>query len=116
MDNVNSGFAFQGFAADDTLINTGRISGGADFGIGDDTFDGRDGITVGVVNGGAGDDTLLGGNSNETFIGGAGGDVISGGGGFDYVSFAGSSGVTLSLADPSLNIGDAVRRPVCGID
>ncbi len=116
LDNVGSGFAFQGFAADDTLINTGRLSGGADFGSGDDTFDGRDGITVGVINGGAGEDTLLGGNSNETFIGGAGGDVISGGGGFDYVSFAGGSGVTLSLTDPSLNIGDALGDQYDGIE
>jgi serralysin len=107
--------AFNFGNANDTVVNTGLIGGGL-LGAGNDLFDGREGITEGLIRGDAGDDTLLGGNSNETFSGGSGADFISGGGGFDFVSFTLSNALRVSLSDPSQNTGDARGDEYEGIE
>ncbi|WP_426955003.1 calcium-binding protein [Muricoccus radiodurans] len=71
----------------------------------------------GVLNGGAGDDTLIGGSgSPETLIGGAGADRFVSGDGLDSVSYAGAGdGVVVDLTDPTRNTGDAAGDTYEGI-
>lgn len=59
--------------------------------------------------GGAGNDSLRGRAGNDTLIGGAGADVLAGAAGYDIASYATSlyQGVTVDLADPTQNTGDA---------
>jgi Ca2+-binding RTX toxin-like protein len=88
----------------DSSVNTGDAFG--------DTYSSIENLT-----GGSFDDTLIGdvnsnalngGAGNDTLIGGAGADTLIGGAGIDTASYAGAvSGVTASLADSSLNSGDA---------
>jgi Ca2+-binding RTX toxin-like protein len=64
-----------------------------------------------------GQDTLLGGDGNDTLDGGAGADRLVGGAGVDLASYASSAvGITASLANPSLNTGDAAGDTYDGIE
>jgi Ca2+-binding RTX toxin-like protein len=61
-----------------------------------------------VLEGDAGANKLVGGAGDDVLIGGAGADQLIGGAGSDTASYAGAlSGLTVSLADPTLNTGDA---------
>ncbi len=51
----------------DALINTGTISGRSILGRGNDTYDGRGGHHTGTVEGGNGNDVLIGGTGAEAF-------------------------------------------------
>ena len=72
-----------------------------------DLLDGGDGNDQ--LRGNEGDDTLLGGDGNDVLAGGAGADVLDGGAGIDRVeyTYGTNAGVTASLADASINTGDA---------
>jgi Ca2+-binding RTX toxin-like protein len=51
---------------------------------------------------------LTGGEGNDTLVGGAGADTLDGGNGSDTASYTTAShGLTASLANPSMNTGDA---------
>ncbi|AOF89635.1 M10 family metallopeptidase [Sinorhizobium sp. RAC02] len=66
-------------------------------------FDGND-----KLYGGAGRDVLSGGNGNDALTGGAGADKLIGGSGVDTASYADAiASVRASLANPSINTGDA---------
>ena len=54
----------------DLIINTGEILGGISMRSGNDTYDGISGVMTRRVDGGNGDDTLLGGDGTETMRGG----------------------------------------------
>lgn len=87
-----------GSAFDDTLRgdNLANLLYG---GLGADTLIGRDGI-----------DQLFGEDGNDTLNGGNGADLLDGGAGNDIASYADSvitSGLTIDLANPQLNTGDA---------
>ncbi|MFZ2950775.1 MAG: Ig-like domain-containing protein, partial [Desulfuromonadaceae bacterium] len=83
-----------------------------------------------LVYGEAGIDSLYGGLGNDTLIGGAGGDYLNGGNididpaidGNDTASYAnasavsGTTGVFASLADSTLNTGDAVEDSYISIE
>ena len=59
--------------------------------------------------GGTGNDELDGGAGNDYLVGGAGADKLIGDGGVDWVSYLdAATGVVASLADPTINTGDAV--------
>ena len=61
-----------------------------------------------AVNAGTGDDMVFGGAGSDRLDGGRGADVLNGGGGLDYAVYASSgSGVTVDLANPASNTGDA---------
>jgi serralysin len=66
-------------------------------------YDGND-----KLYGGAGHDALAGGNGNDVLTGSAGGDKLIGGAGTDTASYAdANAGVRASLANSSINIGNA---------
>ncbi|MFG6487753.1 PA14 domain-containing protein [Roseateles sp. BYS78W] len=61
-----------------------------------------------TLEGDAGTNKLVGGAGDDVLIGGAGADQLIGGAGSDTASYAGAaSGLTVSLANPTLNTGDA---------
>lgn len=67
--------------------------------------------------GGRGADQLYGGSGNDSFTGGSHGDRLDGGAGTDRASYSNSlSGVTVSLATPSLNTGDAAGDRFYGVE
>jgi VCBS repeat-containing protein len=109
-----------GDAQGDVLANIENLSGStfADTLTGDSNANslfGNDGDDTLVGNGGA--DTLSGGGGNDLLLGGAGGDTLSGGAGNDTASYAGSSsGVTVSLANPSASGGDASGDSISSIE
>jgi serralysin len=104
-DTFNSIENLEGSAFNDTL----------DGNAGANTLSGLDGSDLlrgaagnDVLQGGNGSDTLGGGDGNDLLAGGAGADYLSGGLGNDTASYEGASaGVTVNLADPPLNTGDA---------
>jgi Ca2+-binding RTX toxin-like protein len=58
--------------------------------------------------GSAGNDTLIGDGNDNFLIGGAGADALHGGGGIDVADYElAATGVTVSLAHPGLNTGEA---------
>jgi Ca2+-binding RTX toxin-like protein len=124
---INSGYLYgRSFAAAsfgggaDVIVNSGFMQGyeyAANLGNGSDFFDGRNGIQVGTVSGGGGNDVLYGGTSFDDLRGGAGNDQISGGASADYLDggadfdlvrydFA-TAAVTVNLASPAANTGEA---------
>ncbi len=78
---------------DDVVINNGYMQGAAGVLLngGNDFFDGRNGIQVGTVDGGAGNDTIYGGAQSDSLTGGSGVDMLFGGGGGDKIN-GGSEG------------------------
>lgn len=70
---------------DDTLINSGSITGEVWLGYGADAYDGRGGTHVGAVHGSFGNDALTGGDGTDVLFGEDGDDVISGGAGNDFL-------------------------------
>ena len=101
----------------DRITNTGKMIGDVSLGGGDDLYDGRLGTINGNVLGGdgtdrlyagVGDNRLFGQNGNDTLIGGAGADYLSGGSGADRAAYiSATKAVTVSLANPAINSGDA---------
>jgi Ca2+-binding RTX toxin-like protein len=75
--------AIRGGDGVDTIVNSGTINGAVSLGAGDDRFDNVHGTSIGVVDGGAGDDVLLGGRGQDRFSGGAGDDILKGYSGAD---------------------------------
>lgn len=88
--------AVTGSANDDTITVKGggfaTIAGGA----GDDTILLQLGAVAGIVDGGAGADTIIGSTANNTIFGGAGNDAMFGGGGNDTFGY---SATTLGTGD-----------------
>jgi Ca2+-binding RTX toxin-like protein len=98
-------FAIFGNAQDDVVTNTGLIDGRIDLGGGantvtnegiiegdillgggNDFYDGRGGRVTGGIDGGAGNDTIIGGDWVDSVFGGANNDTVDLGGGDDFFS------------------------------
>ena len=69
------------------------------------------------LSGGDGNDNLFGGDDNDSLMGGAGGDVLDGGAGVDLATYANAAaGVSVSLANPAGNTGDAAGDTYVSIE
>jgi len=67
--------------------------------------------------GGLGDDTLVGGDGNDNLNGGSGADRLDGGAGRDRTSYRDSAvGLTVDMAAPNLNTGEAAGDVLVGIE
>ncbi len=85
------------------------------FGLGGvDTLFGGDGNDV--LHGGIDNDKLNGEKGTDRLLGGAGADALNGGDGSDTAMYLGSAAVTVSLATPSLNTGDALGDTFISIE
>lgn len=70
-----------------------------------------------TIDGFAGNDRLDGGAGDDTLIGGKGADKLIGGAGIDIASYAAlKTGITVSLAKPATNTGDAKGDTFSGIE
>ena len=105
-DYANYGDATSGVVASlaNPSVNTGKAAG--------DTY-----ISIESLAGSAFNDVLVGDNNNNVLRGQAGADILNGGGGFDAASYVNAgSGVTATLANPSVNTGDAAGDTYFGIE
>ncbi|MGI9218816.1 MAG: calcium-binding protein [Hydrogenophaga sp.] len=70
--------AVEGGDGNEQVFNAGSISGHVRLGAGTDLFDGRGGTVMGLVDGGADNDTLWGGAGSDSLLGGLGNDDLRG--------------------------------------
>src|SRR5262249_31904850 len=93
-----------GDAAGDTYVNVQDVIG-TNF---DDVIYGDNKGTLNQLQGEAGNDTIYGGTAYTVLIGGSGADALFGGTGGNEVDYeTATSGLRASLADSSVNTGDA---------
>jgi Ca2+-binding RTX toxin-like protein len=116
---ISATYVLDGSSGADTVINAGWMSGGLLLGGGNNLFDGRLGMTLGVVDGGGDNDTLLGGAAAETFGGLSGNDLLDGGAGADSID-AGAGNNTVYGGDDDdrliANIGNDLLYGGAGAD
>ncbi|WFU66861.1 MULTISPECIES: calcium-binding protein [Bradyrhizobium] len=87
-----------------SAANTGEAAG--------DTF-----IAISAIRGGDFNDTLIGDANNNNLRGGLGADVLNGGLGFDVAEYSNSTaGLTVNLANPALNTGEAAGDTFISIE
>ncbi|MDQ6433237.1 hypothetical protein RB623_04150 [Mesorhizobium sp. LHD-90] len=108
------------------IVNKGLMIGDVLLGDNEDLYDGRLGTLDGKVlagsendrvYGGAADDAFFGEAGNDTLMGGAGADVLNGGSGSDRASYASATkAVIVSLANPTINTGDAFGDSFASIE
>ena len=109
-DTVGANPVVYGMDGDDTLsagYYTIKLYGGD----GNDTVDGRNSQYLQIIDGGGGDDHLIGNNFDNVLNGGSGTNIIDGGSGSDTVSYAGNvvGGVALSLQDDNgSSVGEGI--------
>lgn len=80
------GNAIAGSAFSDAVTNSGTIDGNVVLGAGADVFHGKAGSLLGTLNGGTGNDTLVGGFGDQSIIGGSQNDRINGSAGDDLLT------------------------------
>ena len=101
-DGNGAGTAFDGdnAAVDLTVVNNGLFNGGVQLGAGNDAFEGANGRVDGVIDGGAGNDTITSGDGDDQLVGGLGNDSLDGGDGADTARYDDQDvGVTVNLAN-----------------
>jgi len=90
---------------DDTIFNDGAINGDVLLGSGNDFYEAEDDGTAFSVDGGAGNDTLIGGEADDQFYGGTGADtfVVNGDSSDSIFDFSASDGDILDLSEEELS-------------
>lgn len=127
---------YDGGTSADVLTNSGLIVGDIYMGSGADSIDTRSGMVIGQIeagsgddviygslthandlNGGSGDDLLVGGGAADRIEGGPGADEIDGGGGIDTAAYQyAASAVTVDLRDNGANTGLAAGDMLISIE
>ncbi|MGB9366340.1 MAG: calcium-binding protein [Xanthobacteraceae bacterium] len=109
--NLTTGTGTAGDASGDTYSGIENLTGGTVA----DTLTGDN--NANVLTGLAGNDNLSGSGGDDTLIGGAGADILNGGTGIDTASYATSTAaVTVNLATPASNTGDALGDTFTAIE
>jgi Ca2+-binding RTX toxin-like protein len=85
---ISGTYAFWGMADSDTIENSGQLRGTVAMGGGDDVYFGRYGLAEGVIDMGAG---------NDSIVVGAGVETVDGGLGVDTLDFSASGGIRVAL-------------------
>jgi Ca2+-binding RTX toxin-like protein len=114
IETALSSYTLDAFTSNLKFIGTGSFTGtGNDLA---NTITGGD--AADTLSGLGGNDTLIGGGGDDVLIGGLGADVLNGGvGSGDYASYRNATaGLTVSLANPSVNTGEAVGDTYIGIE
>lgn len=109
--NMINGALGSGEGLSDTFASIERIIGSYHDDIiqGGDLDDNLIGLT--------GNDSLLGGDGNDALLGFEGADVLNGGNGFDTAEYSYSpGGITINLANPAANTGEAVGDSYVSIE
>ncbi|WP_439613216.1 beta strand repeat-containing protein [Reyranella sp.] len=106
------------FKLDDGVDNLTFIGEGAFEGTGNDIANTITGGASGDMLSGLGaNDTLVGLDGDDLLIGGLGADLLNGGAGGDYASYRNATAaLTVSLADPSANTGEALGDTFISIE
>ncbi|MFH5885588.1 putative Ig domain-containing protein [Halalkalibaculum sp. DA3122] len=108
--------ALQLGSADHTVINRGDIAGGdgtaVNLGDGDDTFTAESGTITGSIEGGAGNDILIGSDAGEHFAGDDGDDLVRPGKGADTITLG--NGADQIQGTPEELNGDTVTDATTG--
>ncbi|MFM2389352.1 MAG: hypothetical protein RLZZ437_907, partial [Pseudomonadota bacterium] len=118
--SIATRFGQGGDAQGDEYFGVEALAGSAfgdtlDGGIGDNLLVGRDGHDA--LSGAEGVDTLQGGEGNDTLTGGSGADILSGGDGSDTADYTGSvDAVNVSLAALAASGGDAAGDVLTSIE
>ena len=101
---------------DDALLNGGVVEGDVLLEHGNDLYGGRRGVVYGVVDGGTGDDTLIGGADPDLLLGGEGADQLNGGAGDDtMLGGRGGDGLEGGAGNDLLTYADATRGIVANL-
>jgi Ca2+-binding RTX toxin-like protein len=98
---------------DNKIKNSGIIVGDVLLGEGNDLFEGARGKVDGSIDGGAGNDTLIGGKHHDRLFGGAGNDILMGNKGDDFLSGgAGIDTLTGGQGRDAFALGKSLAAPV----
>lgn len=124
---VNTGTIIGGVMLDgagDRFDGRGGLQGNLDGGSGNDTILGgvndeyiAGGLDSDSLSGGGGDDTIDAGEANDTVRGGAGADQLNGGSGLDLLDYSlSAAGVMVDLASGDVAGGDSLDDEILGFE
>lgn len=85
--------AVLGGSSDEVVRNSGIVEGEIRLGLGNDSYFGAGGTVLGQIDGGDGDDTLLGGAEDDDMFGSSGTDTLTGRAGDDTLNGGGGSDI-----------------------
>ena len=112
-----AGVAYAGLGGVDTVHNSGHISGNVVLGSGNDFYDGRGGDVIGLIDGGNGDDVLVGGAATDMLKDDVGNNWLVGGAGDDTITIGNyNTGVSIAFGGEAGGGPDTSLNDTLGVD